>query len=572
VKQDVVCERVCKGDVVGSSGSSAHDLSHDVLVQAAHRLGFVAAGVGLVGVVAFLFHLFVRKALGWSPPAPSNAALAKTGQLGLLAMSLAMLGAARAWGHSNPRKVLNAGLAYQVAGAVLITMSTFWGDHFLADEPGHMTWLGIWIVLFPLIVPAPPKYNLAVALLTATVAPAVFLSWSWHTSTPLPVTQQLVGTFLPYYLCAAMAVVPAWLTWRLNASICAARRQARELGSYQLQERLGQGGMGEVWRAEHRMLARPAAIKLIKSELLAKDGSDDSRSTALARFEREARSTAALQSPHTIGLYDFGVTDDGTFYYVMELLQGIDVETLVEKHGPICPARVVHLLRQACASLAEAHDAGLIHRDIKPANLFVCRLGLELDFVKVLDFGLVRHDPRGPVQGASAKLTGEGYVVGTPAYMAPEQAESEGQVDARADLYSLGCVAYWLLTGKLVFQHDSAMRMLIDHIKTTPKPPSTHLDTPLPEELEQVIMDCLAKDPLQRPASAMDLADRLAACDVPPWTQPQAQVWWREHLPEALESHGTVSRPSFDVYAPTVAMPGPAPRPEKPNAGGVSAV
>src|SRR5262245_18705923 len=233
--------------------------------------------------------------------------------------------------------------------------------------------------------------------------------------------------------------------------------------------------MGEVWLARHRMLARPAAVKLVRPELI---GAATIRTQELTqhRCEREAQATAGMRSPHTVGLYDFGVTADGTLFYVMELLDGFNAESLVRKFGPIPAERAIHILRQICHSLAEAHEAGLIHRDIKPANVFVCRYGREVDFIKVLDFGLVKTLRQGGSDNVT--LTAESIVCGTPAYMAPEQAQGLDRDDARSDIYALGCVAYWLLTGQLVFEGKSSIEVLMHHARTQPTPPSQRTELP----------------------------------------------------------------------------------------------
>ncbi len=236
--------------------------------------------------------------------------------------------------------------------------------------------------------------------------------------------------------------------------------RARDLGSYRLVEPLGSGGMGEVWRAEHVMLARPAAIKLIRTS-----GSAAPSREVQKRFEREARATARLSSPHTVQVFDYGTTDEGTFYYVMELLDGFDLDTLVKNFGPVPPERAIYLLRQACDSLAEAHARGLIHRDIKPANIYVCRYGIEVDFIKLLDFGLVKS--AGAMDAADGTLTAVGTIAGTPGYMSPEMALGKN-VGPEADIYSLGCVGYWLLTGRPVFERDTPVELLIDHARTAP--------------------------------------------------------------------------------------------------------
>ena len=253
----------------------------------------------------------------------------------------------------------------------------------------------------------------------------------------------------PYMLVVIMAYVGARVVYTLGTEVT----RARELGSYRLENRLGQGGMGEVWRASHRLLARPAAIKLIRSTVAGGAGgiSDDMR----RRFEREAQVIARLRSPHTVTLFDFGVTEEGSFYYVMELLEGVDADTLIKRFGPIPAERVVHILRQMCHSLSEADSCGLVHRDIKPANIFLCRYGEDHDFVKVLDFGIAKavHETSSEAQTA---ITIPNLIQGTPAFIAPEQALGSADVDTRADIYSTGCVAYWLLTGQLVFTADTA--------------------------------------------------------------------------------------------------------------------
>ncbi len=280
--------------------------------------------------------------------------------------------------------------------------------------------------------------------------------------------------------------------------------------------------MGEVWRAEHDLLARPAAVKLISPEVL---GKTNGSPVALHRFEREARATAALHSPHTIGIYDFGTTPENTFYYVMEFLEGLNLETLIERFGPISPGRAIYLLKQVCKSLAEAHHAGLTHRDIKPANIYTTRQGLEYDFIKVLDFGLVKGES---TNGDHTLLTLPGTANGTPAFMAPELAVGKKDVDARVDIYSLGCVAYWLLTGQLVFENSNRVGMAVDHVSEAPTPPSQRTEIEVPEALDQVILSCLEKDPNARPSSALDLYDRLEACNLDSaWNQKQAKDWWQ---------------------------------------------
>jgi len=302
--------------------------------------------------------------------------------------------------------------------------------------------------------------------------------------------------------------------------------EAKRLGQYRLSERIGRGGMGEVWKAEHRLLARPAAIKLIKPEMI--DAGDPAVAHDLMRsFEREAQTTASLRSIHTVELYDFGITADSAFYYVMELLDGRDLESLVKQFGPLEPARVVYLLDQVCDSLAEAHDKGLVHRDIKPANIYVCRMGRQADFVKVLDFGLVKvrlRDGDGRSAGES-----ESVIVGTPLYIAPEMIVGT-EVDARADIYSLGCVGYWLLTGRPVFEGNTTAEIVAKHVKEAAVAPTRRVEWEIPAMLEQVILACLEKDPAARPQSADQLARQLRATGLADaWSQDRARAWWEEN-------------------------------------------
>ena len=291
------------------------------------------------------------------------------------------------------------------------------------------------------------------------------------------------------------------------------------LGHYRLIEKLGVGGMGEVWRARHQLLARPCAVKLIRPDLLGERG----REAATERFRLEAQTIAHLSSPNTVRLYDFGVSETGSFYFVMELLEGMDLASLVARFGPLPAERVVWVLRQACRSLGEAHEAGLLHRDIKPHNLFLCRLGLDFDVVKVLDFGLVKS-----LRGDNPNLTADGSLTGTPAYMPPERVLG-GVVDERSDLYSLACVAYWMLTGQTVFKGESTS-MLIAHAKTAPEPPSKVAGIAIPERLEQIVLACLEKEPEKRPQSAIDLWRQLDEVRLgTPWSIERAENWWKEH-------------------------------------------
>jgi DNA-binding NtrC family response regulator len=313
------------------------------------------------------------------------------------------------------------------------------------------------------------------------------------------------------------------------------------LGHYRLMEKLGEGGMGEVWRARHQLLARPCAVKLIKPDLLG----ESNREAATERFRLEARTIARLSSPNTVRLYDFGVSETGSFYFVMELLSGMDLASLVQRFGPIPPERAVAVLRQACRSLGEAHAAGLLHRDIKPQNLFLCRLGLDFDVVKVLDFGLVKS-----LDESATQLTAAGALTGTPAYMPPERVLGAA-ADERSDLYALGCVGYWMLTGRTVFTGEP-MAVMIHHARTAPKPPSTISGAPIPDRLEQILLACLEKAPEKRPSSALDLWRQLGEVTLPAaWTAERAESWWREHLP-GLATPSPASDSSSELAAQRV--------------------
>jgi DNA-binding NtrC family response regulator len=298
------------------------------------------------------------------------------------------------------------------------------------------------------------------------------------------------------------------------------------VGSYSLIEQLGSGGMGEVWLARHQLLARPAAVKIVRESMtgLGEDGH-----ALRQRFAREAQVTAELQSPHTVQLFDFGMTETGSFYYVMERLRGMDLQRLVDRHGPLPPERAVFLLKQACRSLSEAHALGLVHRDIKPANLFVCRLGSEYDFLKVLDFGVVSRQARESI----APITLGGMVLGTPAFLAPELVSGQAAFDERADIYALGCVAFWLLTGRPPFEAGDAVSLMVQHSTRTPSPPSTIAGEAIPAGLDALILECLSKEPSRRPASADLLGDRLAELSITvEWDQRRAREWWERHEPQ----------------------------------------
>ncbi|MCP4546517.1 MAG: serine/threonine protein kinase [bacterium] len=396
-------------------------------------------------------------------------------------------------------------------------------------EVGGVAWLGVFILTFPMLIPSSPRRTLAVSLCAFATAPLVLLGSLAAHGVPEEVKPWL-GAYLgemliPVGICVLIAVYGSSLLYRLSRDLT----KAQEMGSYRLTEQIGAGGMGEVWRAKHNMLARPAAIKIIRTGML---GPVDTHGVdrLISRFEREAQATAALNSPHTIQLYDFGRTGDDTFYYVMELLEGYDLRSLVKRQGPLPAARVIPLLRQVCHSLYDAHQNGLTHRDIKPANIFISRRGQDADFVKVLDFGLVKSSGNANVSNET-QLTTEGIGSGTPAFMAPEMVTDQSLVDHRVDIYALGCVAYWLLVGAPVFEDDNALNVIVQHVKEPPPTPSSRSELNIPAELDRIVLDCLAKAPAERPQTARELSERLAACKVPDtgWTEAAAQEWWENN-------------------------------------------
>ena len=423
----------------------------------------------------------------------------------------------------DPARLLDLGLFYEIFGVIGIEIGTLFGP--LPDMIVGISWSCVWIVVFPLIVPATPGKALLASLGAATMAPLMYLL-SLARGGEAAGAEILLPWFLPIYVCVGIAVVGSRVVYQLRSEASKAHR----MGSYRLVERLGSGGMGEVWRGEHRMLARPAAIKLIRPEAMG--GSDElGKRELLKRFNREAQATAALSSPHTVRLYDFGVTEEGVFYYVMELLNGLDTASLIEKFGPLRPERVIYLLRQVCESLAEAHQTGLVHRDIKPANIYVCRLGTRFDFAKLLDFGLVKSSL--PSAGGDSQLTLPHVAAGTPGFMAPEMVTGEGVVDGRADIYSLGCLAYWMLTGELVFSEGTPVQIAFAHANTQPEPPSRRTELEIPQALENVVMSCLEKDREKRPQTAEELAGLLSAAEGDPrWSRESAAQWWGKHVPD----------------------------------------
>jgi serine/threonine-protein kinase len=366
----------------------------------------------------------------------------------------------------------------------------------------------------------------AVVIGAMALAPVVLLAGMLVAYPVLAHELTLIGASQQVLVLVIAAVAAVFGTHLIN-SLRVEVFEAKQLGQYRLIEPLGSGGMGEVYLAEHRMLKRPCAIKLIHP-----DRAGDPH--VLARFEREVRMTARLSHWNTVEIFDYGRTDDGTFFYVMEFLPGLSLEDVLKRHGPLPPERVVHLLRQTCQGLREAHEIGLIHRDIKPGNLFAAQRGGLHDVVKLLDFGLVK-----PLhENQSTRLSREGGISGTPLYMSPEQARGLGEIDARSDIYSLGAVAYALLTGRPPFDGNNAMEVMIAHARDAVIWPSKH-EADVPADLEHIVLRCLAKSPDDRFQDVSSLEQALAACGCADgWTQWHAARWWHENEQTAATPRG----------------------------------
>jgi serine/threonine-protein kinase len=539
-------QRIEKPAPAVSSSETSHTLPPELMAEAGWRLG----QLGLLYSAGILAEHFGRRALqALTGSFDVSVGIEDLFSIAAVAMGLVVYMVVRR-GVLSPKGLLDFGLVFQVAGAFGIAVSGWW-DGIPRTAGGSFTFVPaecLWIVVFPLVVPNTPAKVLIASLLAASTGPAALALSRAVTGVTLESPLVLATYFLTSdYLSAIVAYVIARIVHRFGMRL----KHARDIGSYELIERIGEGGMGEVWRAKHRLLARPAAIKLIRRDVLG--SSQRSREAIVRRFEREARDTATLGSTHTIDVYDFGITEEGDFYYVMELLNGISLERAVQIFGPIEPARTVYLLQQVCHSLREAHARGLVHRDIKPANIFMCRLGPDDDFIKVLDFGLVKHVDMTP---PGTMLTIEGTTAGTPAYMAPEIALGHTDVDGRADIYSLACVAYYLLTGQPVFSADTAVATALAHVKDEPIPPSVRSELVIPPALDALILECLAKDPADRPQSAAVLGERLAATIAPDaWTTDAAHAWWELHR-SALTGGAQAPSTQAEAEAPSPAGAG----------------
>ena len=381
--------------------------------------------------------------------------------------------------------------------------------------------MAVEIAIRAALIPSRPRRTLLLTSLfgVPTILAATFLvpaadggfTWraaEWDAYSWLPPTLAMMWGFAVIACTVISSVI-----YGLRADV----RQARRFGQYVLERKNGEGGMGVVYRATHALLRRPAAIKLLLK--------DRASEVDLARFEREVQLTARLVHPNTISIFDYGRTAEGVFYYVMEYLDGIDLQRLVDQYGPVEPARAINILTQISGALAEAHACGLVHRDIKPANIVLTERPDEVDVVKVVDFGLVKN-----FGGNLAESAASDALTGTPLYMSPEAISQPDTVDGRSDLYAVGAVAYFLLTGQHVFDGGSVVEVCSKHLFELPSPPSVRLGKPLPADLEDLVLSCLAKASNQRPASATALRFALLACaDAGSIDQQAARAWWENH-------------------------------------------
>jgi eukaryotic-like serine/threonine-protein kinase len=507
------------GKTPSTSGSLSSEIT-DIVLKRIIILCLLSAGMAVLGMIICIGSFFMDGVLlnitGVSPIETLNDVVMIVVSLGIA------LAVYRRFFSTRILTVL--GLGFGVYVALYHSVGECIG---LIDDKftpvAYFSFTQAWIVFFPAIIPIRSRTAFFTIIFAASIAPLSRVVVQSLGLVVLPEDSLTILIILMSFS-AIMGLAVSHVVYRLGKSV----KAAREMGSYTLEESLGGGGMGEVWRASHRLLARPAAVKIIKPGVPGSMQPTELERVNL-RFEHEVQATATLCSPHTVDIYDYGVAQDGTFYYVMELLDGIDMDTLIKRFGPIEPSRAVHYLIQVCHSLNEAHNRQLIHRDIKPANLFVCRYGDDYDFVKVLDFGLVKREKVDTESDMT--LTVEGSMTGTPAYMYPEGVSGKASADNRSDIYSLGCVAYWLLTGQLVFTADTHMAMLVEHASAQPVPPSKRSEMEIPEDLDAVILSCLEKNPANRPQSAGELASRLRGIRFEQaWDQPRALAWWKLHF------------------------------------------
>jgi len=491
----------------------AHYVGHDGRAALQSRLTTYAL-VNLLFCLAYwpAFYLIWSRDPRFAPRAALDHATSSSAWgLALLYAAFWLVFLARPWQVST---LVILDVAFNTAiGAVFSTIVLHHPSPLVAVLEGELALMSV-LSIRALLVPS-SALRTALAGVCMCLSPAVMLLGNRaHFSTDTVAYSTLVFIFVNWSVIVIIfSSVASSVLYGLRREV----EDAKRFGQYTLLEKLGEGGMGVVYRARHAMLRRPTAIKLLNLA---------NRGTSLSRFEQEVQLMAELTHPNTVTVHDYGCTSDGVFYYAMEYLEGVDLEFLVAFDGPQPPDRVIHILRQACAALGEAHDRALIHRDVKPGNIFLCRERGVPDMVKMLDFGVVKD----LTQSQDAGATGDQSVIGTPLYLSPESISHPASIDARSDVYSLGAVGYFLLCGQPVFSGSTLLAICAHHLHSVPECPSLRLARPLPADLETILMRCLEKKPNARPSSAEELAAALSACaGADDWTTPRARAWWSKN-------------------------------------------
>jgi predicted Ser/Thr protein kinase len=478
------------------------------LVQ--RRLAFYLGGVSLMwlaisvtGVVSTL--LFMPQLMS----APGTARAGVIHHIGLIGLVAAWLFCRRGRRSLAVLSWLDAGTTI----AFSLVMSSIMSAVDVRFRPDMSMALGLSCALIGRAAVVPSRGGRTLAIGSVAAVPVVLATWFTHVAAgpgrpmPAPVPTLQIAMWLLFGVLLSTTI--SRVIYGLSKQV----QDAARLGQYTLQEKIGEGAMGVVYLARHALLRRPTAIKLLAPGRTGQQ--------ALERFEREVQTTSALRHPNTVAIYDYGHTPDGVFYYAMEYLDGVDLQLLIQREGPLPEARAVHILIQIARALDEAHAAGLVHRDIKPSNVLLCDHGHQADFAKVLDFGLVKELATDTTDVSSTQA-----LTGTPLYMSPESINAPATIDARSDIYSLGALGYALLTGAPPFSGQTAMDVCAQHLYAVVVPPSARRSLPLSSQLDELLVSCLAKDRSERPASAALLADELARCPVASWTDADARAWW----------------------------------------------
>jgi hypothetical protein len=509
-----------------------------------HRLSKLGKWSFLIAGLAFLMEMGLIGEIRWFMSPYGITGLALLAELGAVWLVCRMpLRIPTLWLRAIDTAVV---IGVSVSGVVMTAVAVpdaMADKAMLAPWPVPVLVLNVYLYFRAALLPSTPRRTAVLGTIGAAIiviGSYLYLVHGLGIADPRPI-RLMAGSVAIW---CAVAVAGSTLASHVIFGLRKRAREAAQLGQYTLVEKIGEGGMGVVYRARHALLQRPTAIKLLLPER--------TNEVDLARFEREVQLTSQLTHPNTIAIYDFGRTPDKVFYYAMEYIDGISLEQLVDEDGPQPPARVIHMLVQACGALAEAHGVGLIHRDVKPANLLLCARGGAHDVIKVVDFGLIK-DTR-PHSGPAVSIGDT--IAGTPHFLSPEAINDPEHLDARADIYAVGAVGYWLLTGKVVFEGRTVWEVCSQHLLTPPSPPSARLGRPLPEDLEKVILHALEKVVGSRPGSAEELRGALLSCrDAGCWSESQARAWWagwRERSSQATHAtpgEGSPLQLSVDIGA-----------------------